>query len=297
MHVRRGFGTFQDITHPEDLEANLAKVRALLAGDANHYQLEKRCLHQSGRIVWVLVTSTLIRSSDGTPLNFVTQIQDITSRKQNERQISASLAEKEVLLREIHHRVKNNMQVISSLLELHAAGLRDPADVEIFKGCQMRIHSMALVHDRLYRANSLATIDFGAHLVDLAALIARSQRHAGRGIVLSTDCESVDVNLDTALPLGLIATELVSNAYKHAFRERHGGHITVAWKSLPGSQVVLRVTDDGAGLPAGIEHANGRSLGLRLVRMLVHQVRGELRFFSDNMTVVEVILSINNSKA
>lgn len=283
--------TLQEITHPEDWSAHLTKMRELLAGKLSHYQVEERYIHQTGRSVWALVTSTLIHSSDDKPLNFVSQVQDITLRKESERQIRASLAEKEVLLREIHHRVKNNMQVISSLLELHSTGLQDPADIEIFKGCQMRIHSMALVHDRLYQANSLATIDFGAHLVDLAALIARSQRHAGRKIVLSTDCESVQVNLDTALPLGLIATELVSNAYKHAFDERNGGRIAVAWKSLPEGKVVLRVADDGPGFPGDLEHAKGRSLGLRLVRMLVRQVRGELRLSRDHMNVIEIILA------
>lgn len=288
--------TFQSITHPDDLEASLGQVQALLTGEIRYCQLEKRYFHQSGRIVWVLVTCTMIRSSDGHPLHFVTQIQDITLRREGERQIKTSLAEKEVLLREIHHRVKNNMQVISSLLELHSAGLRDPADIEIFKGCQLRIHSMALVHDRLYRANSLATIDFGAHLVDLAALIARSQRNTGRGIVLSTDCESVEVNLDTALPLGLIATELVSNAYKHAFRDRERGHISVAWKSLPERRVALRVTDDGVGLPGGIDQANPKSLGLRLVRMLVRQIRGELRFSNGDINSIEIILTVNTDK-
>ncbi|MBV9999088.1 MAG: PAS domain S-box protein [Verrucomicrobia bacterium] len=288
--------TFQGITHPDDLEASLTQMQALLVGEASCCQLDKRYLHQNGRIVWVMVTCTVIRNSDGHPLHFVKQIQDITTRREGERQTKASLAEKEVLLREIHHRVKNNMQVISSLLELHAAGLRDPADVEIFKGCQMRIHAMALVHDRLYRANSLATIDFGAHLVDLAALIGRSQCKTGRRIVLTTDCESVELNLDTALPLGLIATELVSNAYKHAFRDREKGRIGVAWKSLPDCKVALRVTDDGAGFPGGIEPAKTNSLGLRLVRMLVRQIRGELRFSNGNLNSIEIILTINGDK-
>ena len=211
--------------------------------------------------------------------------------REAELQTRASLEEKEVLLREIHHRIKNNLQVISSLLRLHSNYLRDPTDAEIFRDCQMRVQSMALVHDRLYRGGSLARINFGAHLAELATLIASGQRQGESNIVLSTDCEHVEVNLDAAVPLGLIATELISNAYKHAFRGRLDGRVTVSLKILPEQKVVLQVVDDGVGLPPELDLAIAKSLGIRLIRSLVRQLRGELIFRSQPLTTVEVVLN------
>jgi PAS domain S-box-containing protein len=269
--------TFQDITYPDDLEADLAKVGALLAGEIDHYQMEKRYLHKAGHVVWVLLASTLVRDTEGQPVHFVAQIKDITERHEAEQRIKASLEEKVVLLREIHHRVKNNMQVVTSLLQLQSGYLYDPRDAEIFKECQARIHAMSLVHDRLYRSGNLATIDFSAHLRELTALISRGQSNTPDRIRLVVECDPVEVNLDTAIPLGLIAAELITNAFKHAFADRSdGGIITVRLTRSEGQRCTLSVQDDGVGLPDGFEPEKARSLGLRLIRALSGQLRGEL---------------------
>jgi len=246
----------------------------------------------SGPLRWYRLAG--VKLGDGLALSYT----EITARKLSEQQLREAklraellLEEKEVMLREIHHRVKNNLQVISSLLRLHSDYLRDPADAEIFQDCQMRVQSMALVHDRLYRGGSLARINFGAHLAELATLIARGQRRGEANIVLSTDCEDVEVNLDAAVPLGLIATELISNAYKHAFRGRLDGRVTVSLKILPGQKVALQVVDDGVGLPPELDLAIAKSLGIRLIRSLVRQLRGELIFRSQPLTTVEVVLN------
>jgi PAS domain S-box-containing protein len=269
--------TFQDITYPADLDADLGNVRALLAGEIDHYQMEKRYVHKAGHVVWILLAVTLVRDTEGAPVHFVAQIENITERHEAEQRIQASLEEKVVLLREIHHRVKNNMQVITSLLQLQSGYLHDPRDAEIFKECQARIHAMSLVHDRLYRSGNLATIDFSVHLRELTALIIRGQSNAPERIRLVVESDPVEVNLDTAIPLGLIATELITNAYKHAFADRpDGGIITVRLKRSEGQRCTLSVEDDGVGLPDGFEPEKARSLGLRLVRALCGQLRGEL---------------------
>jgi PAS domain S-box-containing protein len=267
--------TFQDITHPEDLEPDLDKVRALVAGEIDHYQIEKRYFHKSGRIVWALLAVTLVRNADDQPVHFISQIEDITARHEAGEQMRRSLEEKEVLLREIHHRVKNNMQVITSLLQLQSSYLRDPEDAAIFKECQARIHAMGLVHDRLYRSGNLATIDFSEHLRELTALLIRGQSTAAAGIRLVAESEPVEVNLDIAIPLGLIVAELITNAYKHAFRDRREGTISVRlFHSDPG-KLTLIVEDDGVGMPADFEPEKTRSLGLRLIRALSKQLRAE----------------------
>jgi len=193
------------------------------------------------------------------------------------------LREKEVLLREIHHRVKNNLQVITSLLNLQSGYLRDPEDAVMFKECQARIHAMALVHDRLYRSGNLTTIDFAEHLRELADLIARGQSGAISGIQLSLKCESIDVNLDVAIPLGLIIAELITNAYKHAFTGRASGMIRVSLERAAERQIKLAVEDDGVGLPAGLETEKARSLGLRLIQALSRQLRADLSIVSSGV--------------
>lgn len=202
----------------------------------------------------------------------------ITERKNAAEKIRTSLEEKEVLLREIHHRVKNNMQIISSLLQLQTSSLHDSADVVIFKDCQTRIHAMAMVHDRLYRSGNLSTINFGEHLCEVANLMACGQAGLGRQIRLETACEDVELDLDKAIPLGLIASELITNAFKHAFKDREEGCIFISLRSNGGRKMQLQVRDDGNGLPPGADPISARTLGLRLVRSLSHQLRAQILF-------------------
>src|SRR5690606_25480688 len=149
--------SFQDITHPDDLEADLAQAEALLAGRISHYHMEKRYFHKSGRVVSILLSGSIVRSAGGEPRVFVAEVQDITARKADEARLRASVAEKEVLLREIHHRVKNNLQVISSMLRLQAARAGSKELGAMFEDAQARISAMALIHDRLYQSQNLAS--------------------------------------------------------------------------------------------------------------------------------------------
>jgi two-component sensor histidine kinase len=267
--------TFQDITHPDDLDPDLGNVRRLLAGEISHYHMEKRYIHKDGRIVWVSLTVSLVRHADGTPAYFVSQIQDITQRRAAHEQIQASLAEKEVLLKEIHHRVKNNLQVISSLLRIQSGYLKDPADTEILRECETRIQTMAMVHERLYQSGNFAEIDFGGHLRELAALVVRAQSRDPERFRLDVQCASALVSLDDAIPLGLIAAELMINAFKHAFSDRTYGCVRVRFQR-EAEGLILEVADDGVGLPADFNFEQGKTLGLRLIRSLARQLRAEV---------------------
>ena len=178
---------------------------------------------------------------------------DITERKRAEERIKASLREKEVLLKEIHHRVKNNLQVISSLVSLQADGLADPTLRDLFQDVRDRVRSMALVHEKLYQSANLARVEFADYARSLLALpLAGPRRRRGR-VRLTLDLEPVSLSVETAVPCGLILNELVSNALKHAFPGGRGGEVAVALHAGPDGRVRLRVRDNGVGLPAGLD--------------------------------------------
>jgi two-component sensor histidine kinase len=200
--------------------------------------------------------------------------EEIAERTQAEERIQASLEEKEVLLKEIHHRVKNNLQIISSLLNLQGQQIEDPQIVEALRDSQNRVRSMALIHEQLYGAHDLARIDFGAYIHLLAGHLLRSYR-ADSKIALDLKGDKLYLRIDEAIPCGLILNELVSNALKHAFPDGQAGRIQAAL-GVDGGQVVLAVSDDGVGLPEDFDHRTSTSLGLQLVNSLVSQLDGEI---------------------
>jgi PAS domain S-box-containing protein len=235
---------------------------------------------------------------DSTPFDQVKQMlavtRDITKRKRAEEQTKASLREKETLLREIHHRVKNNLQIISSLLYLQSTTLADATARQALKESQDRVHSMALVHERLYRSSSLGAIDFGEHLRQLAGSVARSYGPATGRVRLEMDLKSIAVDLDLAIPVSLIFNEVIANAFKHAFPGERAGTVKVAFFADGRETLTLRVRDDGVGLPPDAEYDRGRSLGLKIVRNLAKQIHGELEIQSHHGTTFQ--LSFANSK-
>ncbi|MBU7030574.1 MAG: ATP-binding protein, partial [Theionarchaea archaeon] len=186
-----------------------------------------------------------------------------------------SLREKEVLLREIHHRVKNNLQVISSLLNLQSAYIKDKQYAEMLKESQNRIKSMALIHERLYQSETLANIEFSTYVRTLVSGLVCSYGVSADHITLTIDADNVFLDVDAAIPCGLIINELVSNCLKHAFPDRKG-EVTVALHSVDG-QIELVISDNGVGIPDNIDFKNTETLGLRLVTILAEeQLNGEI---------------------
>jgi PAS domain S-box-containing protein len=207
---------------------------------------------------------------------FTLILRDITERKREEEKIRASLREKEILLKEIHHRVKNNLQIISSLLNLQSAHIRDPHALEVFKEGQGRVRSMALIHEKLYQSEDLARVDFSEYIRNLAAYLFRSYEvHAG-AVRLGVEAEDVLLGVDTAIPCGLIINELVSNSLKHAFPGGTGGSINIRLRPAGHERLTLTVADDGVGLPEGFDVRDTPSLGLQLVNTLARQLGGEV---------------------
>ncbi len=212
---------------------------------------------------------------------------DITERKRSEGLIKASLAEKEVLLREIHHRVKNNLQVVSSLLYLQAQTLSDPELQSHFFESQSRICSMALAHEHLYQSKSLAEVSVRSYVESLAGQLQEVFYISGQKIECRTFIGDIVFHIDKVIPCGLLITEFLSNAYKHAFVDGRNGTITISIEQV-GEQFVLSVADDGVGMPAGLDYSQGTTLGLQLVTALVKQHNGTLELEQEGGTLFRV---------
>ena len=202
-------------------------------------------------------------------------------RKDAQDQMRTALREKEILLREIHHRVKNNLQVISSLLSLQAGGMSDEKALEMLKESQNRVRSMALVHEQLHRSRELSGISFPEYVRTLTAGLFSSYGIDSQNVSLNLEVKEACLPIDAAVPCGLIVQELVSNALKHAFPGGRQGEITIGMERLaPSGQWELRVADNGIGLPPGVDLETASSLGLRLVRILAEQLNGTMRHTS-----------------
>jgi PAS domain S-box-containing protein len=419
---------FQDITHRDDLVADLDQLSQLVEGRISSYQLEKRYIHRQGHVIWALLAVSLVRDADGKPLHFIAQIKDaderlrlrsalamqsaivdsahasiigvdanglivsfnkaaqrllgyreeevvgrmraealhdeqemmahaaslterfgrrvdsgfdaltaylrvhdadhrewlyvrkdgarvpvllsstalyddngritgflgiasdISQQKRNESELKAALEEKETLLREVYHRVKNNLQVVGSLFSLQLRSLPPgPAHAALADAAD-RVRTMALLHEKLYRSPTLSAIDLDDYFGDLLHRIAVSSGAAERGIDVQSHCVRLQIGLDTAVPLGLIANELVGNALKHAFPNARSGRVRLRVE-IDGDSIVLTVDDDGVGLPADGRHLSSASLGLVLVRSLSSQLDADFTLESGAGTRARLRLS------
>jgi len=216
------------------------------------------------------------------------QYDDITERRHNEERIHSSLKEKEVLLKEIHHRVKNNLQVISSLLYLQATQIRDRQTANVFKDSQSRVKAMALVHERLYRSSDLARIDFAGYVQDVTHHLLRSYQTSQTNIRLNVDVDPVSFNIDTAIPCALIVNELVSNSMKYAFPNKSDGEIRIRLTQESDDTLNLVISDNGVGFPPDMSLEQTNSLGLQLVYNLTSQLNGTVEIRNHGGAEVDI---------
>jgi PAS domain S-box-containing protein len=267
------YETFLGVVHPDDRAYVDERWNAGLRGEP--YDIEHRIV-ADGRIKWVREKAYLEVDGAGSLLGGFGITQDITDRKWVEQQLRESLAEKELLLREIHHRVKNNLQVVSSLVSLQANALAEPALREVFGELRDRVRSMALIHEKLYESGGLARLNFADYVTSLMQSIWSAHGVVGARVKLHLEVEPVAVSVETAVPCGLILNELVGNALKHAFPSAEGAVTVGVCREPATGQLRLWVRDNGVGLPADLDWRRARSLGLRLVQMLARQLEGSV---------------------
>ena len=215
--------------------------------------------------------------------------QEIKERKKAEDALQSSLDEKESLLKEVHHRVKNNLQIISSLLNLQAKKAQNPETLGFLQDAQNRVRSMALLHETLYQSDNLAKVSFPKYVKSICAHLARSFGSGMEGIRLRQHIADVALDMDQAIPAGLIISELVANAFKHAFPSKSDGEIFVELLATDKQQLVLRVSDNGTGIPAEMHLQSHETLGLTLVRNLSRQLDGQLSVAGEQGTVFEIV--------
>jgi two-component sensor histidine kinase len=219
---------------------------------------------------------------------------EIAQRRNAEEAVRHS-REKEVLLQEIHHRVKNNLQIITSLLRMQSRAVQDPAFIDALRECQNRVASMALIHDKLYRARDLARVSFPEYVRDLTSNILTSYALPARSVRVKLDIDDLSLSLDCAVPCGLILNELMSNCLKHAFPVGHSGTVHVGFHAKGAEELCLVVQDDGVGMPADVDLEHTSSLGWRLIRALVQQLDGVVQCRTAGGTLVEIRFARQNA--
>jgi PAS domain S-box-containing protein len=281
-----------ELIHPDDR----MRVRSAMdRGQAAHeqVQIEFRLRKKNGDYAEIYDNGVFLAGTGNDPERKLGTLTDITARKAFEQQITASLKEKEVLLKEIHHRVKNNLQVISSLLSLQSGAAADPRAQEQLRESQTRIRSMAFIHERLYQSENLARVNFGEYVRSLVAFLFRTYNVSGVRFRYAIQPCTLPVN--TAIPCGLVLNELVSNALKYAFAGRDGGEIEIGLAVLEDNRVVLTVRDDGVGFPRDLDFRATKSLGLQLVNTLTTQINGTIGLIRDRGTTFTITMPPEDS--
>jgi PAS domain S-box-containing protein len=297
--LRRMFG-FIENTEPQPTNAQLLYlnpadrvefIRMLKEGNPVTNR-EVPLKNHSGEVFWGAITSRMVLKSDGAIDYIDGTIEDITARRLASEEIQKRLNEKEVLLRELYHRTKNNMQVIISLLALQSSFSGDPQVVEILREMELRIRAMAMVHEKLYGSRNLASINMREYVHDLAGLLLASYRVVAADISLAIAVDDISFAVDNAIPCGLILNELISNALKYSFPDRRRGEIAISLRRL-GEDFELRVSDDGVGAPKNFDFRKDGKMGLQTVYAIgEHQLRGKVMFSTFAGVTCQIIFRI-----
>jgi PAS domain S-box-containing protein len=251
--------------------------------------------HKDGHMVPVLIGAVPVYVDDEFIAYYVIYV-DLTEQKQYEEEIKVSLEEKNVLLREVHHRVKNNLAIVSGLLGLRKYSIDNEELKGILSDCEMQIKSMSLVHEKLYDSSALSRVEFQRYVTDLIHSI-RAVYDMGGEVEFELDSNEVELNINQAIPVALLLNELISNAYKHAFKQVEDKRIMIRINELPEqSKVEIHLKDNGVGLPQEFNYEEVTSMGFTIVRTLAEQLDADINFYSDNGTHITLLFDKKDIK-
>ncbi len=286
LHFAKIYKSFSDSMFSEKKRKNIEEMQLKYETEKKNNeisQLQLRHLNQQAKLKQQQVLSYSMAAGLLLVVFIVVVLWNLYNQKKK------SNKEKEILLKEIHHRVKNNLQTISSLLSLQSSYLTDERIRDAVRESQGRVKSMALIHQMLYQQERLSTINFRKYIHQLCDSIASSFQQTGINIIYNTSCAEVEIDIDTAIPLGLIANELIINAYKYAFDKTDSGIISVGLSRLEKNKYLFFVKDNGKGLPKDIKPENTHTLGLKLVYLLVRQIKANIQYHINQGTEFSII--------
>ena len=248
---------------------------------------------KNGELYWASSLISPIKNEKGDTINYLAISEDITEKKNKDEQLKNSLREIEVMLKEIHHRVKNNLQVILSLLKLQSEYITDERALEYFKVSEDRIKSMAMIHELLYGSENFSNINFYDYMKELASYLSLTYTTSDKDITIGLNIKDVYLSIDTAVPCGLLINELLTNAFKHAFKGRNSGKVDISMRLLIPDEVELIIKDDGIGFPLDVNVSDTKTLGLQLVTALVEQINGNLELSIEQGTKFRIVFPQN----
>jgi len=290
-----------DRTHPDDIERMKKKIEQIESEDVEEkltQDSEFRVMRADGTYIWVNNKRSLLKDEQGNPVAVVGNVRDISVKKRQMDRLDKSLTEKQTLLAEIHHRVKNNLAIVSSLIELQKDGMDNEQQIA-FRDVQSRIKSIALIHEKLYENTIFSEVELSGYLRELAEMISHTYHSEKKRITIHFDLEDVKVDMTVAVPVGLVCNELINNCFKHAFEKSTTGDIYICLRKR-GTFVEVEVADNGDGLPESFSMENAEGLGITLLNVLTMQVRGEMKYESEEMTRFRLtfpVVAAENGKA
>jgi PAS domain S-box-containing protein len=263
--------------HPKDIQIIKEGIKKILESKTSfETELEFRIIRRDGKTRYMAAHIRIPQKTKYNKINIYGTIQDISDIKITETRLKESVKEKETLLREIHHRVKNNMQIISSLLNLQTRYVNDYESINILKESQNRVKSMAMIHEKLYGSKNFNKVNFPDYIENLVWDLFHSYSINNDTIRPILEIDDVELNIETSIPCGLIITELISNCFKYAFPNNRKGELKVSLENKENSYV-LTISDNGIGFPKNIDFKNTKTLGLELVNNLVEQIDGNIQ--------------------
>ena len=277
--------------HPESKDVFLAAIDAALKGE-RPFEMDYIFFRKDGSEAVLHTIGQVIRDSGDTPVQMVGIVQDITEQKHAEEKMKTALWEKEILLKEIHHRVKNNLQIVASMLRLQSRQIENAKARILFEESRNRVQAMSLIHERLYRTENLAYISFREYVDELVANISALPPGNASLIQKHIAVEEIILDVNHAIPCGLIINELVSNSLRHAFPDGRKGAIEIGMHRDKKGEMLLFVKDNGTGFPEGADLVNTKTLGLQLVLSLVKQLNGTIELDKSGGTAIKIAFNI-----